>query len=67
MASTLKLYLCRNITHHMSCALAYLALSMYFKYLMVSGLPGGGWGGTPIHYLYRYVPPNGFVILKFPI
>ena len=25
--------------------------------------PGGG-GGTPIHYLYGYVPPNGIVILK---
>ena len=25
--------------------------------------PGGG-GGTPIHYLYGYVPPNGVVILK---
>ena len=24
----------------------------------------GGGGGTPIHYLYRYVPPNGVVILK---
>ena len=24
-------------------------------------LPGGG---TPIHYLYGYVPPNGVVILK---
>ena len=38
MASTLKLYLCRNINHRMSCALACLALSMYFKYLTVSGL-----------------------------
>ena len=28
--------------------------------------PGGG-GGTPIHYLYRYVPPNGVVILKLLI
>ena len=24
--------------------------------------PGGG--GTPIHYLYGYVPPNGVAILK---
>ena len=24
-------------------------------------------GGTPIHYLYRYVPPNGVVILKLLI
>ena len=38
MASTLKLYLCRNINHRMSCALARLVLSMYFKYLTVSGL-----------------------------
>ena len=27
--------------------------------------PGGE--GTPIHYLYRYVPPNGVVILKLLI
>ena len=26
------------------------------------GLPGGG--GTPTHYLYGYVPPNGVVIFK---
>ena len=27
--------------------------------------PGGGGGeGTPIHYLYGYVPPNGVVIFK---
>ena len=38
---------------------------------VVSGLrqshsiPGGG--GTPIHYLYGYVPPNGVVILKLLI
>ena len=28
--------------------------------------PGGG-GGTPIHYLYGYVLPNGVVILKLLI
>ena len=28
---------------------------------------GGGGGVTPIHYLYRYVPPNGVVILKLLI
>ena len=28
--------------------------------------PRGG-GGTPIHYLYEYVPPNGVVILKLLI
>ena len=27
----------------------------------------GGAGGTPIHYLYGYVPPNGGVILKLLI
>ena len=26
--------------------------------------PTPGVGGTPIHYLYGYVPPNGAVILK---
>ena len=26
-----------------------------------------GEGGTPIHYLYGYVPPNGVLILKFLI
>ena len=31
-----------------------------------SAWPGGG-GGTPIHYLYGYVPPNGGVILKLLI
>ena len=29
--------------------------------------PGGGVGGTPMHYLYGYVPPNGVVILKLLI
>ena len=28
-------------------------------------VPGGG--GTPIHYLYGYVPPKGVVILKLLI
>ena len=28
---------------------------------------GPGGGGTPIHYLYGYVPPNGVVILKLLI
>ena len=27
----------------------------------------GGGGGTPIHYLYGYVPPKGVVILKLLI
>ena len=30
------------------------------------GMPGGG-GGTPINYLYGYVPPKGVVILKLLI
>ena len=33
----------------------------------VTGEPGRGGGGTPIHYLYEYVPPNGVVILKLLI
>ena len=28
--------------------------------------PGGG-GGTPLHYQYGYVPPNGVVIFKLLI
>ena len=31
---------------------------------LVTPPPGGG---TPIHYLYGYVPPNGIVILKLLI
>ena len=38
-----------------------LILLLYTKPL------GGGGGGTPIHYLYGYVPPNGGVILKLLI
>ena len=38
---------------------------------MLSAVPvgrGGGEGrGTPIHFLYGYVPPNGVVILKLLI
>ena len=37
----------------------------YFNYLIYTR-PGGG-GGTPIHYLYGYAPPNGVVILKLLI
>ena len=32
---------------------------------LVQKHPGGG--GTPIHYLYGYVPPKGVVILKLLI
>ena len=36
---------------------------------LISKLGGGdgGGGGTPIHYQYGYVPPNGVVILKLLI
>ena len=46
----------------------------FMKSCLNSGLnstysrPGGrGGGGTPIHYLYGYVPPKGVVILKLLI
>ena len=39
---------------------------VYFTMIYLVWLPGGG-GGTPIHYLYGYVPPNGIVILKLLI
>ena len=32
---------------------------------LIYKMPGGG--GTPIRYLYRYVPPNGVVSLKLLI
>ena len=35
--------------------------------ILVSIHAPGGKGGTPIHYLYGYVPPNGVVILKLLI
>ena len=35
-------------------------------HLSEANTPGGG-GGTPIHYLYGYVPLNGVVILKLLI
>ena len=34
---------------------------------MGPGTRGGGGGGTPIHYLYGYVPSNVVVILKLLI
>ena len=39
----------------------YVSVSNFTSY----SYPGGG--GTPIHYLYGYVPPNGVVILKLLI
>ena len=36
-------------------------------YPLDSDLSARGGGGTPIHYLYWYVPPNGVVILKLLI
>ena len=41
--------------------------SCYGTYTVVGVTPRGGGGGTPIHYLYGYVPPNGVVILKLLI
>ena len=35
--------------------------------LLITEEPEPGGGGTPIHYLYGYVPPNGVVILKLLI
>ena len=39
---------------------------IFFYKISIKYSPGGG-GGTPIHYLYRYVPSNGVVILKLLI
>ena len=36
-------------------------------WMFLGNCPGGGGGGTPIHYLYGYVPPNGVMILKLLI
>ena len=46
----------------------YISFFPRFKFgLTGRGARGGGGGGTPIHYLYGYVPPNGVVILKLLI
>ena len=39
------------------------ACACFSTLFLERALPRGG-GGTPIHYLYGYVPPNGVVILK---
>ena len=39
--------------------------ALYFRGFLPH--PPGGGGGTPIQYLYGYVPPNGVVILKLLI
>ena len=51
----------------------YITLAIHFVYvsnlrdiLVRAKHPRGG-GGTPIHFLYGYVPPNGIVILKLLI
>ena len=40
---------------------------LYFYITLPAVMPGVGGGGTPLHYLYGYVPPNGVVILKILI
>ena len=40
---------------------------LIFKVLRTALMIRGGWGGTPIHYLYGYVLPNGVVILRLLI
>ena len=39
----------------------------YILQMQMSDISPPGGGGTPIHYLYRYVPPNRVVILKLLI
>ena len=42
--------------------------SKFIEYIVLKQVVShGGGGGTPIHYLYGYVPPNGVVILKLLI
>ena len=36
---------------------------LYFSKIDQYAPEGGGGEGTPIHYLYGYVRPNGFVLL----
>ena len=48
-----------------SLSLAPKFLPLSFQ-TVVTQAPSPG-GGTPIHYLYGYVPPNGVVILKLLI
>ena len=40
---------------------------LYLGRVALLGPRGVGGGGTLIHYLYGYVPPNEVVILKLPI
>ena len=40
---------------------------IYDKAVLAQFISYPGGGGTPIHYLYRYVPPNGVVVLKLLI
>ena len=48
------------------CARASRARELRYKtsYSLIHSLAVNARGGTPIHYLYGYVPPNGVVILK---
>ena len=43
------------------------AVEFYQQGLAIAKTVGDPGGGTPIHYLYGYVPPNGVVILKLLI
>ena len=38
-----------------------------YNCILKNMVDAGGGGGTPIHYLYGYVPPKGVVILKLLI
>ena len=57
----LKYYLVSHTNNNLSFPFPY-GQTLNCKELLV---PGGG--GTPIQYVYGYVPPNGVVILKFLI
>ena len=49
---------------HVGCDTYLFMINPHFQFRFAC--PGGG-GGTPIHCLYGYVPPNGVVILKLLI
>ena len=48
-----------------------ISVKLLTKYVIIiyalGSVPGGGGEGTPTHYLYGYVPPNGVVIWKLLI
>ena len=47
-------------------AVLFFFLQGTLGHVLECGSPGGG-GGTPLNYLYGYVPPKGVVILKLLI